>query len=442
MAKSSNEGSNVNDGPNANEGNSKSSSNTAPNIRFDDFIRQVKPDPNSTDQIMLLHGYIGEGATEDKIRVYSDAGLAEYVEIAKQDVLYSLPNDNDPLGGSSLWVKQSNALSYNQGNMYNDYMQNQYTPGAEATRAGAQALTVNQPNCFIPASRVVRCPILTPLCPVHSRLIYTCLTRNNLISICHPCLPPTYTITYPTTPQIPGGGGGPGVMNEAYGAQTDPYAFGDYTQGDMYNNYMQNQYTSGAENVGAAITGNPNCAIIPSRIVICRTPFCPTRNFICFSRRISLCNFCPTPTYTITYPTTPQFPAGGAGAAGVNDPYGYGEGGAYGAYTGGEMYNDYMQNQYAPEAQTAAAAAPPIPPSINNLACRPTQYCPTSPIHPACRFTGILYTPCRHTGILYTPCRRTRLCTINVVQCNPHTAVCNVNPGAQDAGYDPYGYGY
>src|SRR5690349_13481131 len=102
-----------------------------PDIRFDDFIKLIRPQPGSTEQTVLVQGYVGESDKEDNVRIYSDESLSEYIDIPRADILYALADDQNPLGGSRLWVKQSANVNYNdayaQGDMYNDYMQNAYT---------------------------------------------------------------------------------------------------------------------------------------------------------------------------------------------------------------------------------------------------------------------------------------------------------------------------
>src|SRR6476620_10128918 len=82
------------------------------NIRYDAFIRNVRPDPANTEQLVLMQGYVGESTSADKLRLYSDASLGSYVEIPIDDVVHSIPNDDDPLGGSTMWVRQSPNLQY------------------------------------------------------------------------------------------------------------------------------------------------------------------------------------------------------------------------------------------------------------------------------------------------------------------------------------------
>lgn len=78
-------------------------------VRRDDFIKNVRPDPKSTDELVTLRGYIGDSDLDGHVRVYADAGLSDFIELPERDILYSDPvsKEEDPLGGSRLWVKKT-----------------------------------------------------------------------------------------------------------------------------------------------------------------------------------------------------------------------------------------------------------------------------------------------------------------------------------------------
>lgn len=82
-------------------------------IRRDAFIKSVRPDPKSTEDLVLLHGYIGDSDLAGHIRVYSDATLSDFIELPEQDVLYSDPvsTEEDSLGGSRLWVRKTTVFT-------------------------------------------------------------------------------------------------------------------------------------------------------------------------------------------------------------------------------------------------------------------------------------------------------------------------------------------
>lgn len=382
-------------------------------IRYDDFVKNVRPDPGSSDQLVLLYGYVGASSSDDKIRLYSDASLNEYADIAKADIVYSLPSDDDPLGGSRIWVKQNanvnyadTAQGYAQGDMYNSYMNDAYTPGTQAMGAGPATLTctigqltnttVCRPSRFI-------CPT-----PVSKLVICTLPPRTRLV-----CPPP---ITQATCPQpswvdaCPSQWGctiatGTTVINPGTGGAQ--FA-GDYTGGDVYNDYMQNSYQPGAENFGPGAATSPQICVQPisaggnciSVQVVClsRHYICPSTPALCRTNVI-LCRFtkgspwCPVGCALGTIrPTTLQ------SIACITDftrtqtiqTIGATVGGQFaGDYTGGDVYNDYMQNTYDAGATGAenfgpgAATSPQIcvqPVTVNVNCASIAVICVSRPI--------------------------------------------------------------
>ncbi|MBC7776572.1 MAG: hypothetical protein H7246_14150 [Phycisphaerae bacterium] len=86
---------------------------TTKGIRRDAFIRSVRPDPKSNDELVMLQGYIGDSDLDGHLRVYSDPALSDFIELPERDVLYCDPvnTDEDPLGGSRLWVKKTTVFT-------------------------------------------------------------------------------------------------------------------------------------------------------------------------------------------------------------------------------------------------------------------------------------------------------------------------------------------
>ncbi|MFN0036747.1 MAG: hypothetical protein ACKVUS_16900 [Saprospiraceae bacterium] len=82
-------------------------------VRRDAFVRSVRPDPKSTEDLVLLQGYIGDSDLAGHIRVYSDPVLSDFIELPEQDILYCDPVEatEDPLGGSRLWVKKTTVFT-------------------------------------------------------------------------------------------------------------------------------------------------------------------------------------------------------------------------------------------------------------------------------------------------------------------------------------------
>jgi hypothetical protein len=376
-------------------------------IRYDEFVKLVRPDPKQTEPISILHGYVGQGATDDTVRLYADETLSEYIDVAKKDILYNIPNDEDPLGGSKIWVKQkanvnyadTDANAFAQGSMYDDYMGNTYDgnygnmgPGAITQLCTIQPtlLTRNvicRPTRFIcptPISRLVICNFTRNL--VNCTIQPTILTRNgcpqpSLVDGC----PSALGCTIDRTVVI-----NPGLVRP-----------NEFSGGDMYNDYMQNMYepdAGGQSNFGhgtigaatiiqtspvickfAPVTLSPNC-LITLRVDCLRT--INPRN--CFNG----CGFrtkwditlrCPIRTMAcatdFTIPVTiGTFTGGGIGRMDDDTTTGFGTG----DYGTGDMYNSYMQNDYMGENMGAGIGAmppPSLPPLCHTRPTFPVQLC-------------------------------------------------------------------
>jgi hypothetical protein len=449
------------------------------NIRFDDFIKLVRPDPGKTEPISLLNGYVGESSSEDKIRLYADSSLAEYVDIAKADILHSIPNNDDPLGGSQLWVKQSASISHNagtdfaQGDMYNDYMGNMYSPG-DAASMGAGAISavctigptlltrniICRPTRFVcptPVSRLIICtlPQQTRLCPVLTRAC----PQPSLVDACPSALGCTIGRTVIN----------PGLGTQAFGADDTSYT-ANYSGGDMYNDYMQNAYepeSFGPPSPWPTTTINTSpviCLMQPTRtticqrsiFIICRPPqtcFLGTR----FPTRITLAgcrtDFCAT-DFTIPTPTIITTRAA-TDFTRVTRPFDEDTSTSFGGdYGSGDLYNSYMQNDYSGDMgsmagnplDTSAIATAACTIQVTGAACTIQQtfvvQCrPTLPLNTRCCITQQWNTRCCitlpwNTRCCVTQIWNTRCCitrppgcyqTItNPGVCVPRTQVCSI----------------
>ena len=85
----------------------------AVNVRHDDFVAQVNPDPTAARGGTVLAGFIGKGAAAGDLRVYGDHSLTSWVDVPADAVLHAveLPAASSPLGGSVLWVKSDAKLT-------------------------------------------------------------------------------------------------------------------------------------------------------------------------------------------------------------------------------------------------------------------------------------------------------------------------------------------
>ncbi len=90
-------------------------------IKRDDFIKSVRPDVKSTEALMMLQGYIGDSDLAGHVRVYFDPSLSDFIELPEQDILYSDPvkTEEDPLGGSRLWVRKTTVFTTGDPNQVN-----------------------------------------------------------------------------------------------------------------------------------------------------------------------------------------------------------------------------------------------------------------------------------------------------------------------------------
>jgi len=76
------------------------------NIRYDDFIANVHADPARPEATIMLAGFIGHGA-EGGVRIYPDAALGTWYDVAEADVVHAMPVPDAKLGGSYVWVRAS-----------------------------------------------------------------------------------------------------------------------------------------------------------------------------------------------------------------------------------------------------------------------------------------------------------------------------------------------
>ena len=97
------------------------------NIRYDDFIANVHADPAKPEATIMLAGFIGHGA-EGGVRIYPDASLATWYEVAEADVVHAMPVPDAKLGGSYVWVRASAQIK----------------PGAAAAAPGTGAVAAAQ----------------------------------------------------------------------------------------------------------------------------------------------------------------------------------------------------------------------------------------------------------------------------------------------------------
>jgi hypothetical protein len=78
-------------------------------IRYDDFVSNVQPDPAKPESTIMLSGFVGHGP-EGYARVYPDPTLGTWYDIPEGDIVYSMPIPDSKLGGSLIWMRASSAV--------------------------------------------------------------------------------------------------------------------------------------------------------------------------------------------------------------------------------------------------------------------------------------------------------------------------------------------
>jgi len=78
----------------------------------DDLAAKLVPDPTKLPDLVVLRGYLGKSTRAGYSRLYVSLSFNEYFEVADDDVVanQSLAPNQDPLGGTVLWVKRDATL--------------------------------------------------------------------------------------------------------------------------------------------------------------------------------------------------------------------------------------------------------------------------------------------------------------------------------------------
>jgi hypothetical protein len=87
-------------------------------IKLDDVTAKVVADPKNAGDAVLATGFLGDSSDSNHIRIYWDASMASYIDVAAEDIIHTepLPKEQSPLGGSYIWLKRSAfGLSAGQG---------------------------------------------------------------------------------------------------------------------------------------------------------------------------------------------------------------------------------------------------------------------------------------------------------------------------------------
>ncbi len=322
-------------------------------IKYDAFVKAVRPDSKSTEDTVHLEGFIGESSVPDHFRLYSDASLNEFVEIPTDAVLHAIANSKEesPLGGSKLWIKKSAVYTYGNpamtnrpqasfldGDLMQGYMDSMYQPEAGAG-IGNMGGGISQPitGCINPTpitiiSKPIICkkslltPCFTkpwnPICNIQTKPIicqintgtvcFPTITKGPIVSIADCPSFPCPTPTFKTETINPGGGiGGGGVMSDFSGGSFNPYFDGDLYQGYMDSMYQPDAGAAGMQDGGMGNMGGgasqPITGCVQPTIITINPVNCPIQQI---TRPVIACNpqftrpwfGCPPPFTRFNFP--------------------------------------------------------------------------------------------------------------------------------------------
>lgn len=124
------------------------------------LVTALAPDPEAgPPNTSVLHGYVGKSTTPNSWRLYLDATLASYVELAEGDILHHKELADE--GGTLVWVPKSLELKVTR--VSSTTIQAEFLSGAIA--AGRMRAT-GRANVVSPAvpPRTVGCPSILNNC--------------------------------------------------------------------------------------------------------------------------------------------------------------------------------------------------------------------------------------------------------------------------------------
>lgn len=147
-------------------------------VRRDAFVKSVRPDPKSNEELVLLQGYVGDSDQNGYIRVYADPTLSDFIELLEKDICYadSVSTEEDPLGGSRLWVRKTTVFTAGEPGHVNR-VKSSFLEGDIVKAFGD---TGNIPTVVArPLSLGGNCTVTAPVTRFRSCLA-VCFSRNNI----------------------------------------------------------------------------------------------------------------------------------------------------------------------------------------------------------------------------------------------------------------------
>ncbi|MEU8007097.1 hypothetical protein AB0B66_38550 [Catellatospora sp. NPDC049111] len=78
----------------------------------DDIAAELVSDPTNPPDVVVMRGFLGKSDRAGFSRLYADLNFSEFVEVADDDVVASrsLAGNQNPLGGTVLWVRRTATL--------------------------------------------------------------------------------------------------------------------------------------------------------------------------------------------------------------------------------------------------------------------------------------------------------------------------------------------
>lgn len=92
----------------------KNSSTAKPELREDDLVGKLLPDPSTHPALTAVSGFLGRGSQPHVWRLYLTPSMDRYVEISEDDIVHSqaIGPDQSALGGTVVWVRSEASLTY------------------------------------------------------------------------------------------------------------------------------------------------------------------------------------------------------------------------------------------------------------------------------------------------------------------------------------------
>jgi hypothetical protein len=83
-------------------------------LKQDEVIARLVPDPADPPHVIRLAGYLGKSARRGFWRLYLTLELSDYVEVAEDDIVHSqaLASQEHPLGGTAVWIRSDATLQH------------------------------------------------------------------------------------------------------------------------------------------------------------------------------------------------------------------------------------------------------------------------------------------------------------------------------------------